>query len=151
MKDAYPCGTQFRKNSEIPADEINPYWDGHLKGVDKAYVQGYDDCIEDNIGGFFDNLMVYEGELERAFDTKDIFRKVDDNVLSDERSADEFPEDERDGWTRETAILKTIKDCMLHYAEMNRDENITGIIENGDYGEEEQEASKRETASEENT
>ena len=37
-RDAYPYGTQFQKHEDIPKDEINPYWDGHLKGKDRAYI-----------------------------------------------------------------------------------------------------------------
>lgn len=132
-RDAYPYGTQFRKSKDIPKDEISPYWDGRLKGADKVYVSGYDDCAEDNIKGFFDNLMTYEGELEDAFGETEIYHKVDDNVLEDDRSAGEFPDDERESWTPETRILKTLKDCMLHYYEMSRNENITAIIDGGDY------------------
>lgn len=132
-RDAYPYGTQFQKHEDIPKDEINPYWDGHLKGEDRAYINGYDNGSEDNINDFFSNFLAYECELDNAFGTH-LFRKVDESVLEDERDITEFSEEERAEWSKETLILKTLKDCMLDNAEATRNEIVTALIDSGDYG-----------------
>lgn len=132
-RDAYPYGTQFQKHEDIPKDEINPYWDGHLKGKDRAYINGYDDATKDGINGFFSNFLAYEYELDNAFGTH-LFRNVDESVLKDERDISEFSEEERAEWSKETLILKTLKDCMLDNAEATRNEIVTALIDSGDYG-----------------
>jgi len=132
-RDAYPYGTQFQKHEDIPKDEINPYWDGHLKGKDRAYINGYDDATKDGINGFFSNFLAYEYELDNAFGTN-LFRNVDESVLEDERDISEFSEEERAEWSKETLILKTLKDCMLDNAEATRNEIVTALIDSGDYG-----------------
>ena len=97
----------------------------------KSY--GYDDATKDGINGFFSNFLAYEYELDNAFGTH-LFRNVDESVLEDERDISEFSEEERAECSKETLILKTLKDCMLDNAEATRNEIVTALIDSGDYG-----------------
>ena len=125
-KDAYPFGTYTRKNEDIPADEINPYWDGNLKGSGKYYVDGYDYCIE-TIKNAFANLMDF-GSVENVIGEL-AMGKIDMDVINDERDAIEFQANEKKAWSKETWIMKTMKDSLLEYMEGNRNELVTAILE----------------------
>ena len=126
-KDAYPFGMYARKNEEIPKDEINPYWDGNLKGAGKHYVDGYDYGIE-TAKNFFSDIMDYD----ELIDQTGFLKNVDEDVINDDRPADDFPIDEADKWSTETKIMKMLKDYMLELAEVERNELVTTIIENDD-------------------
>lgn len=126
-KQAYPFGTQFQKNEDIPKDEINPYWERHLKGNKKAFIDGYDTCVEDAVEGYFANLFS-DGNLIHILGTQ-VMSNIDQDVLDDERSIDEFPLEEQEEWGKETLFLKAVKDGILQEAEMNRNEMVTAFLD----------------------
>jgi len=127
MKNAYPSGTMFQKNEDIPKDEINPYWEGNLKGEGKAYVAGYDMCVEAVLKNFAANAAINEKMID-AFGMN-FANRVDESVLADERFLDDIPEDEQAKWTKETLLMKVVQDILLDDAESYRDELVTSILE----------------------
>ena len=123
-KDAYPFGTYTRKNEDIPKDEISPYWDGNLKGSGKHYVDGYDYCVE-TFKNAFANIM----DVDEVIDDTGFLKNVDEDVINDDRPAEDFPIDEMEKWSKETKIMKLLKDCILEYTEIERNELVTAILE----------------------
>lgn len=131
IKDAYPYGTRFRSSSEFEEREINPYWEGHLKGADKDLVGGYDWAVE---------------TIERCFVNRaeDVVRKclgrhagsqVDIEVLVSKRDIDEYSEEEIASMSRETYLLKSIYSDLLDEMEVFRNEMITSFLDGQGYEE----------------
>ena len=136
-KNAYPYGTKFRKQADIPDDEINPYWNGNSKGEDKAEIRGYDWAV-DQTDNFFNNTECGE-ELEEYLtnEEKRILREINSKITTMDNEG-ETPKLE-DVVTESTprvvkAILATRYD-LCDWLERERDMVITSLIENGNYEE----------------
>ena len=100
------------------------YNEKYLNEENGFYVNGYDDCVAYGIDNFFNNINIYEDEIKEVL--KDLPAKeleIDEDALFEDN---ECPENA----TILTKLLKVIKESLLDYAEMSRDEIITGLIEN---------------------
>ena len=71
-------------------------------------------------------------DYDELIDQTGFLKNVDEDVINDDRPADDFPIDEADKWSTETKIMKMLKDYMLELAEVERNELVTTIIENDD-------------------
>lgn len=122
-RDAYPAGTPFRSVSEISENEINPYWDGHLKGEDKELVRGYDWAVKDInacFNGITEALEEYLGIRAAVIDEKVV---VDDDRLQD------YDSQAIAHMNIETFIVKAMKEIVADYTECNRNGIVTGLID----------------------
>lgn len=145
------CRAKYEKDVDKPCknkatceeNAINPYWYGLLQGEDKEFCAGYDWNTEMVLNNLFDNLEIYEEELEK------VGIKVDDidfdvvngaydeaNITfsekADEREVKWFPDytdAELKKMNKATKIMLTLKFIVNHYIEMERDELVTSMIE----------------------
>ncbi len=131
IKDAYPYGTRFRSSSEFEEGEINPYWEGHLKGADKELVRGYDWAVE-NIGSYFADSI--EDTVWKCLG-RHAESQLDTSVLVSKRRIDEYSEEEISGMSRETYLLKSIHSDLLKEMEAFRNEMITSFLDGQEYEE----------------
>lgn len=121
-KDAYPYGDR------VPQDEINPYWEGNLKGENRENIQGYDWAIGD-IDRFFEcNIDEVMSEYLGAYAAG----QIDMAVMNDQRTIDEFSEEEIAKMSKETYLLKAIHSELNIFMEDTRDEIITGLLDEQD-------------------
>ena len=130
-KKTYPMGTQFRKNEDIPEDEINPYWEGNLKGEDKAEVYGYD-FAADTADNFFANLDVNDF-LAKYLTQEELLQvsEIAGEMMQDEEEINE--EKFREKTAECSRIVKAILALRLDLAdwlEMERDQFITSLLDN---------------------
>ena len=113
-----------RGASKMDKNERNPYWEGYLNDTDKEYVRGYDWNTEQVVSSFFQNLDVFADELD--------FLDMDDidieNVVS-ERDSSEYSEEELEGMSKSTLIAKKMRECLLKWIEMERNELVVSMIE----------------------
>ncbi len=113
-----------RGASKMDKNERNPYWEGYLNDTDKEYVRGYDWNTEQVVSSFFQNLDVFADELD--------FLDMDDidieNVVS-ERGSSEYSEEELEGMSESTLIAKKMRECLLKWIEMERNELVVSMIE----------------------
>lgn len=128
MKDAYPHGTRFQRSSEFEEGEINPYWEGNLKGANKATIQGYD-WARIEIDSFFENSI---DELMSERLGEYLANKIDMEVMIDQRPIDEFSEEEIAKMSKETYLLKAIHSELNKMIEVTRNEMITALIDGQD-------------------
>ena len=139
-KKAFPCGMRFRKLSDIPDDEINPYWDKNLKGARRTFIDGYDEAVllatekmfsyyEDDLKDvLYENIGV-DGD-EESFDEEFAKLNIDFDVLADEKSIYDYSFEEKQKWSVTTALLMALKLIMVENLECERNEMVTFMIEN---------------------
>lgn len=122
---------------------LNAYWQKFLNKSDKEFVAGYDHCIEDVVSNLFNNLDVYENELNRAWFADDDDREYDFDYdfINDEKDFDEMTDEELSEIGRFNRVLKVMKKIVLHWTEMERDQLVVSMIDSMD--EEEYEAIKK--------
>ena len=123
-KDAYPYGKPpFRSVADVPEDEINEYWEGHLDYDNGLIVHGLDKTAEE-IDHFFRNISrtVYErfGEYESS--------QVNDIVMCDERMLEDFSENEIRGMNKQTYTYKMLHEELSRMVENFRNMMITSMI-----------------------
>lgn len=129
-KDAYPYGTQFRKNKDIPADEINPYWEGNLNKENKDTIVGYDMGVAE-ADNFFPNLC--NGDTVMEYLTKEEAEKAEvvcgtiSAALQDDEDFD-FEELTKD-CPRIVKAIAAIQVELAKWVEMERDQFITSLID----------------------
>ena len=122
-RDAYPAGTPFRSASEIPENEINPYWDGHLKGEDRELIRGYDWAVNDINACFNDVTVALEEYLGiRA-------AAIDEKVIESDERLKEYDSQAINRINIETFIIKAMKEIVADYTEYNRNGIIAGLID----------------------
>ena len=91
-------------------DEVYNYYT--LDDVNKYFIDGYDYCTEHVVDNFFHNLDIYFN---------------DDSILIDIFNKD-MPESMH---TQESITFgEYLKECLLDYIEISRDEIIVSIIDN---------------------
>lgn len=128
-KDAYPSGgTRFRRADEIPEDEINPYWEGNLKGDSVEDIKGYDWAVYEVAHFFEEDIDEIADEYLGSYTAS----KIDGDVLSDEQDIDNYTYGEIRGMSRETYLLKLVYSKLRDVLEMARNEHITTCIEEQD-------------------
>jgi len=99
----------------------NPYYEGRLSAKQVPYKVGFDLCRE-SLENFFYNLDVYEEELSGVFDISNMdFDAFDDENITDE---------EIEGLTPETQFMMVLKDIIMNWIEMERNEFIVALLEN---------------------
>ncbi len=105
--------------------EPNPYYEGYLDDRDAEFIKGYDWCIEEEVTGFFDGIDIYDSDIDpEDFDVD----KLDYNFIDAEDVSDE----EIKNASRESRILRWMKDSILMHIECSRDEIITSMLDNMD-------------------
>lgn len=112
----------YNKFTGEERNEPNPYYEGNLNAENKQIKNGYDFACN-SIKSFFSNISIYEDALQEFFNTENI----DEEVLT--ASWEDLNEEEIEGLSSETAICLCIKDCLLHYMEINRNELVTSLLE----------------------
>lgn len=130
-------------------DMENGYWHGYLDNKDLEFMTGYDYCAEMVVSNFFNNLGVFSTDIKDALslfnlsegnneDEEDIseieefFENIDNKVLLTTKSLDEFSDNEIAVMDKYTRLFKTIKDCLLNWIELERDELGVSMIEGMD-------------------
>ena len=125
-----PFEPDFTGQKTDAEKEENAYYQGYLNEKDAEYIAGYDYAVEVMFESFFYNLDIYTDEHEDCgFD--------DQRLASFNRHFSDFIQKEN---TSEPLDLETIEDSHIrlllsmyrsfhHYAEMERDEIGTGLIE----------------------
>lgn len=126
-KDVY--ANYFNLNKDIPDGEINAYWDGNLKGEDKAFINGFDYCVDDAINNLFNNLDVFESEFEEVgIDVNEI----DSDIVNGDMECKWYPyyaEEELEKMNSSTRIMLLIKYVLNLNTETNRNMLVTSMIE----------------------
>lgn len=118
--------------SRIPdcrADEA--YNEKYLNEIDSECITGYDFSIEDNINNFFNNISNWENDIAYALGlSEEESVNIDEEILDSDKDIEDYDESEFKEMGVVTALLITLKQRMLEWAENNRDEMITSMIEN---------------------
>jgi len=91
------------------------YNEKYLNDKDAEFIAGFDWCRIMAVDNFFDNIDMYTSEFDQ-FDNPEMIEK-----------AVRFVE-----MLEEEALMTILKDCILHYIEMQRDQLITSMIDNMD-------------------
>jgi hypothetical protein len=113
--------------NELIDGKPNPYWEGKMGGRDKEYIKGYDNCVEQQVEGFFENIRDYEEAFKEAdIDVNDL-----DIVAI---VADDFSDDEVKALDPKTRLFGVLHDCLLDYIEKNRTDIIAGMVETNGRG-----------------
>lgn len=86
-------------------DEV--YNEGNLNDRDKEIVKGFDFCAENAVVNFFDNIDVYEDELDIPGEDIDIVRIIENHE----------------------EIKDALQECLKDWMEHTRDELITSMID----------------------
>ena len=116
---AYPWG--FRR----PKDELNPYWEGNLDEKGKKFIQAYDCAVED-VNSFFEhNTFLY---LRKYLGDYGVTR-IDEDVMADQRSINEFSIEEIGKMNQETYLVKTIHSALGAVLESTRNHMIVGFLD----------------------
>lgn len=101
--------------SYIPDCRTNENYNyDRLNEADKAYIDGYDCCVEMGIDSFFDNLDTYIQELDIEGEDINLCRFLDNHE----------------------EVRETFKECLKEWIESNRDGLIVGIIDGYPFDEE---------------
>lgn len=107
------------------------YNEKYLDEINSEIVCGYDYSIQDNIDNFFNNISNWEDDIAYALGLdEDESLNIDEEILGSEKDIDDYSEEEIKEMGKTTALLVTLKQRMLEWAENNRDEMITSFIEN---------------------
>ena len=111
--------TPFTKKTEEP----NPYYQEYLNKDDDNFLDGYDWATEEEIVGFFNNLDVFLDDLDNdiLFDPE----KLDENLLA----AEEVTDEDKKAASKETRFMLWLKESLLQYMELSRDELVTSMID----------------------
>ena len=124
--------------------ERNYYWQGYLNKADANHVTGFDEACECLTECLFHNTDLYEDILYLAgIDIEE--NPVDEDILFSDKFLEEYTPEEIDKLTSSTRILKAIREILLDYSEMERDEMIVSMIESMDNKEYEEIKEKADT------
>lgn len=111
----------FTKEEGLP----NPYYQEYLNKEDGDFLDGYDWATDEVMSRFFGNLDIFEEDLDEDI----IFNheNVDLNLLT--LPVDEVSEEDRAKASKETRLMLWLKDSLLQYMELSRDELVTEMID----------------------
>lgn len=126
--------------SHIPnCREDENYNEIFLNESDSQYIYGYDICVNENIDNFFNNLMDWEDDIREALfldsedEDADIPIDIDYEVIwDDDMYYSDYQEEDLGKMSSITRLFLLLKERMLEWAECNRNEIITGLIESMD-------------------
>lgn len=105
------------------------YNENYLNEEDSETVVGYDLCV-DAIQNFFANIVNWEDDIAHALGlSAEDSINIDEEMLGGDVNIDDFDESEISEMGVANAILLTLKTMLLDWAEGNRDEMITSMIE----------------------
>lgn len=94
--------------SKIPDCRNGEYYnEKFLDDLDREFVRGYDYCMENVVMTFFDNIDIYY----KAFDEADKVINVAKLIMNNE------------------SLDNAFRKCISHYAVMQKNELITGMID----------------------
>lgn len=86
-------------------DEV--YNESNLNDRDKEFVKGFDFCAENSVVNFFDNIDVYEDELDIPGEDIDIVKIIENHE----------------------EIKDALQECLSDWMEQTRNELITSMID----------------------
>lgn len=108
----------------------NPYYEGNLNKLDKAYIEGYTDCIEAVISAFY-NLDIEDSDLRYAgFNTMEV---QDDILAKDEKndlSLSDYEMEDRLRMSDETKLCIALRNTICEFLMYERNEAVVSLIEN---------------------
>ncbi len=105
------------------------YNEKHLSHDDATYITGFDACVDACVDNFFNNIDEFPEEMEAAgIDPEDI----DYDIINSDTLIANMTEEEISKLSPSTRMIKAVKDAMLQYAESERDETITVLIDGMD-------------------
>ena len=97
--------------SRIPDCRTDKYYNQkYLAGDDVSFVEGFDWCAEKAVESFFDNMDIYTQEFDIKGEDMNLVRFLENHPK----------------------IAEQLKESLLHYIEMQRDELITSMIDGMD-------------------
>lgn len=106
------------------------YNEKYLNEVDSECITGYDFSIEDNINNFFNNISNWEDDIAYALGlSEEEAINIEETLLDSDKDIEDYEESEIKEMGVVTALLITLKQRMLEWAEINRDEMIVSMIE----------------------
>ena len=106
-----------------------------LNEEDSQYMYGYDICVDESVDNFFNNLKNWEADIKEAMYGEDSEAPLDidyETVWNDDMYYSDYQEEDLQKMGSVTRLLLLLKERMLEWAECNRNEIITGLIENMD-------------------
>ena len=129
MVPPYFEGTWGDKKEE---HKDNAYWQGYLGENDSKWVAGYDQAIDDMLN-MFNNMECFEEYLEAmGLDVEDMIQP--DDVPDLETCAEEpiynLSDNLLSEMTYEVRVQIGFMQMLMHWMENERDELITGILDN---------------------
>ena len=122
IRDKYE--PDFTGNKTDAEKQENAYYQGYLNEKDAEYLAGFDYAVEDTLESFCCNLDIYADELEACGFDLEAFNATFNDFIEKEYSDEPMNED------TPTQIALTLFRAFQHYAEMERDEMGTSLIEN---------------------
>lgn len=119
------------------------YNEKYLNEADSEYINGYDSSIDDNIDNFFTNLMNWEDDIKEAlFPDPEDEEKVNEavkmnfeTIWNDDMYYSDYQIEDLEAMSPYTRLFLFLKEKMLEWAEGNRNEMITSMLENMDESE----------------
>ena len=117
----------------ITHPQDNPYYQGNLDEEGANYLAGFDYVVEELLDNFLINLNVYQDDLDECgFDDQRL--KAFDRHYAEfiEREFTETPLDLDTIDDNSIKLILTLVRCFKHWAEMDRDEQGTSLIESMD-------------------
>ena len=115
------------KNTNGASDELeeNRYYEGYLNEDDSLLLAGYDDAIT-QVDDAFAALEIFKEDFDEiGFNIKNI----DNNIVHDKFFAD-LSDDEKASLSTETKLVLAMKQSVLMFLEMYRDELGTSMLDN---------------------
>ena len=119
--------------SDTP-DKPNPYYQEYLNEKDKEFIAGFDYVADEQIGNFFDNFEDAIAIVNEGLEVKGVdFDKVDTDLLRKDRDDNEDVLadiiNEKVTVNEETKAFLLVQRALLSWIEMNRNEMITGMLD----------------------
>lgn len=117
--------------SRIPDCRTDEHYnEKYLDEKDSQVILGYDYSIEDNIENFFNNIEIYADDIAYALGLSEKSLNIDEDLLDSDKDIEDYGKDEIKDMGIANALLVTLKQRMLEWAENNRDEYITSMLDN---------------------
>lgn len=127
IRDKYE--PDFRCNKTDAEKQENAYYQGYLNEKDAEYLAGFDYAVEDTLESFCYNLDIYEDDILESCEIDfDAFRDAFSTFIEREYTDDELDLDTIDD--KQIRLILALFRAFQHYAEMERDEMGTSLIEN---------------------
>ena len=126
IRDKYE--PDFKGNTPESERQENAYYQGYLNDKDAEYIAGYDYAVDDVFESFFYNIDIYADDIEECDVDFEAFEHYFSEFIAREYTDEPLDLDEV-GDTH-IRLMLTMFRSFQHYAEMERDEMGTGLIEN---------------------